>query len=49
MTDLVQRLSLHPKRIAVEHNKQLLPRAQHDRMLLADGDELEIVTIAQGG
>lgn len=49
MADLVERLSLHPMRIAVERNRQLLPRAQYTQTALADEDELEIVTLVGGG
>jgi len=42
-------LSLEPRRVAVERNKQLIPRSQHDQTLLADQDQLEIVTLVGGG
>jgi len=49
MAELVERLSLHPMRIAVERNRQLLPRSQYVATALADEDELEIVTLVGGG
>jgi len=49
MAELVERLSLHPLRIAVERNRQLLPRFEYAETALADKDELEIVTLVGGG
>jgi thiamine biosynthesis protein ThiS len=43
-----ERLKLQDDRIAIELNRQLLPRAQWDRALAA-GDRLEIVTLVGGG
>ena len=45
---LVAELGLAPERIAVELNRELLPRACLDRELAAD-DHLEIVTFVGGG
>ncbi|HUU58604.1 MAG TPA: sulfur carrier protein ThiS [Phycisphaerae bacterium] len=49
MAEMVERLALHPQRIAVERNKALLPRARYAETTLADNDELEIVTLVGGG
>ena len=38
-----------PKRIAVERNGELLPKAQYDSVILADGDSLEVVSFVGGG
>lgn len=46
---LVEHLQLHPQRVAVEHNRQLVPRARHAQTPLAEGDRLEIVTLVGGG
>lgn len=46
---LVEALGLESRRVAVERNKRLVPRAQHAQTQLADGDELEIVTLVGGG
>ena len=34
---------------AVERNRELVPRAEHADCKLAEGDELEIVTLVDGG
>lgn len=49
LTDLLQQLDLNPRQVAVEVNRQLIPRGQHGDYTLNDGDELEIVTLAGGG
>ena len=49
LADLIEQLSLHPRRIAVERNKQLVRRVQHAEAILAEGDVLEIVTLVGGG
>ena len=49
MQDLLGRLSLEPRRVAVELNKAILPRARYGQTLLQEGDVLEIVTLVGGG
>ena len=38
-----------PKRIAVERNGELVPKAQYNETVLADGDSIEIVSFVGGG
>ena len=45
---LLADLQLAGKRIAVERNGEIVPRSEHSRVLLTDGDRLEIV-VAVGG
>jgi thiamine biosynthesis protein ThiS len=49
VADLVQALDLRPEQVAVELNRKLLPRSQRAETLLAEGDELEFVTLVGGG
>ena len=49
VADLIASLDLHPRRVAVERNKKLVPRARHAETPLADGDVIEIVTLVGGG
>lgn len=49
IVDLLRQLDLDPQRVAVEHNRQVVPRTRHSQQLLADGDELEVVTFVGGG
>ena len=36
-------------RVAVERNREVVPRAHHATTVLGDGDRLEIVTFVGGG
>ncbi len=49
VADLLAELKLDPRFLAVERNKQLVPRAQHTQCQLEEGDELEVVTLVGGG
>ena len=49
VTQLLQRLDLACKRVAVELNLDILPRSQHADTRLADGDRIEIVQAIGGG
>ena len=48
-TELVDRLGLGGKRIAVERNGEIVPRSQFSARSLANGDKLEIVVAVGGG
>ena len=37
------------RRVAVERNRDIVPRDRYDQTLLADGDQLEIVSLVGGG
>lgn len=49
VAQLIESLGLESRRVAVERNKLLVPRAQHAQTQLSDGDVLEIVTLVGGG
>jgi sulfur carrier protein len=49
VTDLVQSLGLEQGPVAVERNREVVPRAEHPTTLLQDGDVLEIVHFVGGG
>ena len=49
VVDLLRQLDLDSRRVAVERNREIVPRAEHGTRALADGDELEIVTFVGGG
>jgi sulfur carrier protein len=46
---LLESLGLVGKRVAVERNREVVPRAQHATTVLAEGDRLELVTFVGGG
>jgi len=46
---LLEGLRLKPRHVAVERNRNLVPRAEHAACILETGDQLEIVTLVGGG
>ena len=46
---LLERLNLAGKRVALEHNGEIVPRSRLGEQMLADGDLLEIVVAVGGG
>lgn len=46
---LIGELGLAGKPVAVERNREVVPRALHASTLLAAGDRLEVVTFVGGG
>ena len=49
VADLVAGLGLGPRRIAVELNRAVLPRAEYDATRLAEGDTVEVIHFVGGG
>jgi sulfur carrier protein len=49
VSELLLRRGLAGKRLAVERNGEIVPRARHAETVLADGDRLEIVVAVGGG
>jgi len=47
--DLLQQLDLDPRRVAVELNREILPRHRFEEHFLREGDSLEIVQFVGGG
>lgn len=46
---LIEQLGLGSGPVAVELNREVVPRAQHTTVTLKEGDELEIVHFVGGG
>lgn len=46
---LIDQLGLEARYLAVERNRELVPRRGHADCVLAEGDRLEIVTLVGGG
>jgi sulfur carrier protein len=46
---LLAELGLAGRPVAVERNREIVPRARHPETELADGDRLELVTFVGGG
>ena len=49
VAELLDSLSLEPRRVAVELNKQIVRRANYAQTRLSESDQLEIVTLVGGG
>ncbi|MBC7202594.1 MAG: sulfur carrier protein ThiS [Pusillimonas sp.] len=49
VADLIRHMGWEGKRIAVERNGEIVPKSQHARQALADGDEIEVVVAVGGG
>lgn len=49
LTDLLQVLALGDAKVAIELNHSIVPRSQHARQTLGDGDQIEIVHAIGGG
>lgn len=47
--DYLISLGIDPRRVAVELNRDILPKAQYQATLLQEGDSLEIVHFVGGG
>jgi sulfur carrier protein len=49
VADLLERLRVSTPRVAVERNREILPKAQYTGTPLADGDVFEVVELVGGG
>ena len=49
MTELLSRLEIDARRVAVEHNITVLKRTAFDETVVREGDEVEIVNFVGGG
>ncbi|MZR62853.1 sulfur carrier protein ThiS [Alcanivorax sp. DP30] len=49
IADLVTQLELNGRRLAVEVNREIIPKSQHGDHTLNDGDVVEIVHAIGGG
>lgn len=49
LAGLLDLLQLRRPQVAVEVNRELVPREQHEQCRLSAGDQLEIVTLVGGG
>lgn len=47
--ELVEGLGLPPRKVAVERNREIVPKSTYAEVALNDGDTLEIVHFVGGG
>lgn len=46
---MLRELGIEPAKVAVEHNREIVPRSSLDAVEVADGDQFEIVHFVGGG
>ena len=49
VADLLQQLAIDPRRVAVEHNYEILRRPLYADTIVHEGDRVEIVNFVGGG
>ena len=49
VSELLERMALAGKKIAVERNGDIVPKSAHGSTVVLDGDRLEIVVAVGGG
>lgn len=49
VADLVAKLGLDTRKLAVERNLEIVPKSTYGAVALAEGDRLEIVSFVGGG
>jgi sulfur carrier protein len=49
LAELVERVGLGDKRVALERNEAIVPRSEYATTALAEGDRIEIVRAIGGG
>jgi thiamine biosynthesis protein ThiS len=47
--DLVAALDLEPRKVAIERNREIVPKSAYEQTGLCEGDQLEIVHFVGGG
>ena len=49
ITEYLASINYDPKRIAVERNGDIVPKAKYGETILKDGDNVEVVSFVGGG
>lgn len=49
IASLLELLDMQPRFVAVERNRELVPRGRHAECVLEENDQIEIVTLVGGG
>ncbi len=49
LADLVAKLGPDPRGIAIERNLEIVPKSEHAKTRLVEGDRLEVVQFVGGG
>lgn len=46
---LAEELKLNPRQVAIERNREIVPRSRYGEVAINEGDEIEIVRFIGGG
>ena len=49
LLDMLAQLGIDGRKVAVERNREIVPKSQYAETVLADGDQLEVVHFIGGG
>ena len=49
VAQLLAELAMGEKRVAVELNQEIVPRSEHEKVTLKEGDQVEVVQAIGGG
>jgi thiamine biosynthesis protein ThiS len=49
LVDLLRERGVDGRRLAVERNREVVPRAEHEALVVGDGDVFEVVHFVGGG
>ena len=49
VSDLVAKLTDDPRGVAIERNREIVPKSKHAETMLSEGDRLEVVQFVGGG
>jgi thiamine biosynthesis protein ThiS len=49
ISGLLAELKIDPRRVAVEHNLDIIKRARYDTTMINEGDQVEVVNFVGGG
>jgi thiamine biosynthesis protein ThiS len=49
LATLLERLKVRRTRVAVELNREIVPKSEYDRVMLKPGDQLEVINFVGGG
>lgn len=49
VASLVEELHLNPRQVAIERNREIVPRSTYGDVALSEGDVIEVVAFVGGG
>lgn len=49
VSELLQKLGIDPATVVIERNLDILSRGEHGKIIVAEGDSIEIIRMVDGG